>query len=216
MNYAVIGLGEFGRNTALELERLGNKVIGVDVDAKEVELVSDSLNHVVIADATSIHTLEDINAIGCDGVLVSIGDDLEASLLCVVNLLKLKCENIWVKTKNDAHRAILTALGVTHIVNPERDMGVRMAQMMNYPSVKDYMALDNERFMVKFQASSVIIGQSIGEAQALQKEVTILIIERNGELITDFDEFMEIEEGDQIVCLGRLDGLKTMSKLLKS
>ena len=58
MQFAVIGLGVFGRACAFELQRQGNEVLGIDMDDREVNKVSEVLSHSVIADATDKDILE--------------------------------------------------------------------------------------------------------------------------------------------------------------
>ena len=49
--YAVIGLGVFGSTIALELSRLGNEVIGIDLNPSLVSEIADRITQAVIADA---------------------------------------------------------------------------------------------------------------------------------------------------------------------
>ena len=84
--FAVIGLGRFGSAASLELMKLGHSVLGVDTDGKTVDKYVDELTHAVIADVTDKHALEELDLGNYDVVLVAIGSDLQASLLCVVHL----------------------------------------------------------------------------------------------------------------------------------
>lgn len=83
--FAVIGLGSFGATVAQELTKLNHDVIGIDT-VKNVENLADVLTHAVIADATDEHVLDELNIQNCDAVVVAIGEDIEASILCVLNL----------------------------------------------------------------------------------------------------------------------------------
>ena len=147
--FAVIGLGSFGATVATELIGLNHDVIGIDSNKKYVENISDQLTHAVIADATDEHVLNELNIQNCDAVVVAIGEDIEASILCVLHLKNLGIEKIWVKAKSKAHHMILTHLGVNKIIHPEEDMGIRIAQSLSYPMVRRYMALNNDRYIVK-------------------------------------------------------------------
>ena len=82
MQFAIIGLGVFGITCAKELEKLGNQVLAIDIDEKLVDDISEHVTRAVIADATDKDTIEELDLASFDGVLVSIGDNLEASLLC--------------------------------------------------------------------------------------------------------------------------------------
>lgn len=87
--FAVIGLGSFGATVATQLVKLNHDVIGIDSNKKFVENIADQITHAVIADATDEHVLEELNIQNCDAVVVAIGEDIEASILCVLHLKNL-------------------------------------------------------------------------------------------------------------------------------
>ncbi|MGA5989225.1 NAD-binding protein, partial [Escherichia coli] len=80
----------------------------------------------------------------CDAVVVAIGEDIEASILCVLHLKNMGVNKIWLKAKTKAHHMILSHLGIDKIIHPEEDMGVRVSQALNYPMVSRYMALEDD------------------------------------------------------------------------
>ena len=154
--FAVIGLGSFGATVALELVNLEHDVIGIDSISKYVESISKEITHAVIADATDEHVLQELNIQNCDAVVVAIGEDIEASILCVMHLKNMGVEKILVKAKSKAHHMILTHLGIDTIIHPEEDMGIRIAQSLSYPMVRRYMALNDQRFIVKIEKNHLI------------------------------------------------------------
>lgn len=212
MQFAVIGLGIFGRTCAFELQRLGNEVLGIDMDPKEVDAVSDELSHSVIADATNKETLEELNLKQCDGVLVSIGDNLEASLLCTLNLINLPVKNLWVKAKTDAHHDILESLGVKNIIHPEQDMGIRIAQAMNYPMVKQYLSLGDEQFLVRIDVPQNCSPQSVAQIRNHHPLTSLVMIFRDSQPIRSFTDDMIVQAPDRLVFSGYLEDLKSLAK----
>jgi len=117
--FAVIGLGRFGSAATLELMRMGHSVLGVDTDGKLVDKYADQLTHAVIADVTDPASLEELGLDNYDVVLVAIGEEFQASLLCVVHLKSLGAPTIWVKASSHAQHLILSKLGVARIIHPE-------------------------------------------------------------------------------------------------
>ena len=107
---------------------------------RNVENISDQITHAVIADATDEHVLDELNIQNCDAVVVAIGEDIEASILCVLNLKNLGVEKILVKAKK-THHTILSHLNVSKIIHPEEDMGFGLLKALNYPMVSRYMDL---------------------------------------------------------------------------
>lgn len=212
MQFAVIGLGVFGRACAFELQSQGNEVLGIDMDEQEVNKVSDILSHSVIADATDIETLKELNLSQFDGVIVSIGEDLEASLLCTLNLIKLPAKNLWVKAKTDAHHDILHSLGVENIIHPEQDMGIRIAQAMAYPMMKQYLALGNEEFVVRIDVPQNVRPISVGKIKSRHPDTSLLLIIRNNEILRDFNSETLIQYPDRVLYTGLVKDLKYLAK----
>lgn len=212
MQFAVIGLGVFGRACAFELQSQGNEVMGIDMDEQEVNKVSDILSHSVIADATDIETLKELNLSQFDGVIVSIGEDLEASLLCTLNLIKLPVKNLWVKAKTDAHHDILHSLGVENIIHPEQDMGIRIAQAMAYPMMKQYLSLGNEEFLVRIDVPEDIRPITVGKIKSRHPNTSLLLIVRNNQAVQSFNDDTLIQYPDRVVYTGLVSDLKHLSK----
>ena len=82
--FAVIGLGRFVSAASLELMKMGHSVLGVDTNGKVVDKLADQITHAVIADVTDRAALEELGLDNYDVVLVAIGEEIQASLLCVV------------------------------------------------------------------------------------------------------------------------------------
>ena len=53
---------------------------------------------------------------------------------------------------------ILSHLGIDKIIHPEEDMGVRVAQALNYPMVSRYMALEDDHFIVRINIENKLEG----------------------------------------------------------
>ena len=79
--FTVIGLGAFGSTVARELARLGNDVLGIDLDPEHVNAIADDITQAVVADARNEDTLRDLGVHDSDAVVVAIGEDLELSLI---------------------------------------------------------------------------------------------------------------------------------------
>ena len=156
--FAVIGLGSFGATVATQLIELGHDVIGIDSEKKYVENISEQVTHAVIADATDEHVLDELNIKNCDAVVVAIGENIEASILCVLHLKNIGVEKICVKANSKSHHMILSHLGISKIIHPEEDMGVRIAQSLCYPMVSRYMALEDNHYIVKIEIDEKLQG----------------------------------------------------------
>lgn len=209
--FAVIGLGSFGATVALELTRLNHDVIGIDTIKRNVESIADKITHAVIADATDEHVLGELNIQNCDAVVVAIGEDIEASILCVLNLKSLGLEKILVKAKTKAHHTILSHLNITKIIHPEEDMGVRVAQALNYPMVSRYMELDHDHYIIKVPVHEKLNKVNLSGILKQEPHIKLLLLKRNEQIIYEIDSSFTLQTGDVVILEGLLIHLKKLS-----
>ena len=214
--FAVIGLGSFGATVATQLISLKHDVIGIDLDKKYVENISDQLTHAVIADATDEHVLDELNVQNCEAVVVAIGEDIEASILCVLHLKNMGVKKIWAKAKSKAHHMILTHLNVEKIIHPEEDMGVRVAQSLSYPMVSRYMSLEDDHYIVKIEIHADHHDTPLHQLMSQVPEIKVLLHKRGTEIQHIVDLELLLKEGDILVVEGLLEPLRRLSKHFKA
>jgi trk system potassium uptake protein len=209
--FAVIGLGSFGATVALELTHLKHDVIGIDREKKYVENIADQISHAVIADGTDEHVLDELNIQNCDAVVVAIGESIEASILCVLNLKNLGVKTILAKAKSQSHHMILTHLGISKIIHPEEDMGIRVAQSLSYPMVRRYMAINNDRYIVKVEVGEHLDGTQFQELLDQADGVQTLLLQRGSHVIYNVAPGTLLQEQDVLVVEGPVDLLRKLS-----
>ena len=213
--FAVIGLGRFGSAASLELMRLGHSVIGVDINAKIVNQIADQLTFAAIADATDEHALKDLNITTCDAVLVAIGESLEASILCVLLLKNMHIKEIWVKATSKPHHTILSRIGVSRIIHPEEEMGVRVAQSLNYPMVNQYMSIGQNLYLVEIKISEKCQGTAIEKLlSGVKDSIDPLLVRRKNDIFKLIELSFVLEAGDSLVLAGSLNALKKIAPRL--
>jgi len=197
------------------LMRLGHQVIGVDNNTKFINRLADQLSHAVIADVTDEQALQELDIQRCDAVLVAIGEDLEASILCVLHLKNMGIEQIWVKATSKAHHMILSRLGVSRIIHPEEEMGIKVAQALNYPMVNQYLALGNNQYLVEIDITQRLQGSTVAallaDANAFVKAV---LVKRRDKLFSPLASDFVLEHHDRLVLAGSLDILKSLAPKL--
>lgn len=213
--FAVIGLGRFGAATSMELMKLGHSVLGIDFDNKAVDRYADQLTRAAIADVTDRNALEELGLNEYDVVLVAIGDDLQASLVCVVHLKALGAKDIWVKATSRAHHLILSKLGVSRIIHPEEEMGIRIAQVLSYPMVNDYIPLGNGEFVVEIEVSKQLDGRTLDTILGRSDHpIHALAIKRRAETTVHPPAHFVLRAQDVLILLGHLQDLKTAAPKL--
>lgn len=216
--FIVLGLGVFGETIATELTRLGHDVLGVDQDERRVDRLAEAITHAVVADVTDERALKELNVEHYDAAVVAIGENIEASILATMQLRALGIDEVWVKALTVQHHRILARVGATRIVHPEYEMGLRVAQSLNYPMVNNYMDLGEDEYIVDLVATEKLNDRQMGDIIADSgAAVNVLMLRRQRETFRQPDfapEEMIIKTQDRIVLLGKRSELRKVARQL--
>ena len=207
----VIGLGRFGKSLALELEREGIEVLGIDASDKLVQQLANRLTHVVQADSTDDKALRQLSVHEFSRAVIAIGTDLESSVLTASILLEMGISNEWAKAVSQSHARILTQLGVHHVVRPEHDMGQRVAHLVR-GRMLDYIEFDDGYALIKTQPPAAVLGKPLGETRVRSYyNVTVVGVKRAGQSFTYATPETVLEEGDIVIVSGERDAVENFS-----
>lgn len=215
--FAVIGLGRFGRAVCRTLTSLGHEVMGIEAARDLIRAAQDEefVTHVVEADATNIHALREAGVRNMDAVVVAIGTDLEASILIVLNLMELGVGEIIAKASHHRYGEVLQRVGGGHVrvVYPEEQMGERVAHGLGGLGVMEAIDLDPHTSIVEALAPRVLIGKTLAEARVRQSHgVTVIAIKRGGAVNAAPCGPDRIEAGDVIAMIGPNDRLTALQQ----
>ena len=219
-SFAVIGLGRFGTAMGTTLTDLGHEVIGVDTDEDRVQALADSLALAVRLDATDEKALRAAGIAEVDVAVVSIGENIESSLLVVTLLRELGIKDVAAKAVTPLHGRILEKLGVTRVVFPERDTAIRLAHSLVIPNVLDYIELSNEFSIIEVPAPGEFSGRTLKEIGLRARfGLTTIAIKRTegSNLVTNIAPGPDdvVREGDTLALLGSNEKLGQLDRMFK-
>lgn len=198
----VVGLGRFGAATASSLTEQGWDVVAIDESPELVQRWADELTHAAILDSTDIEALRQLGAADISRAVVGIGNDVEASVLTVVNLADLGVREIWAKAITKQHGRILERIGATHVVYPESAMGERVAHMIS-GSLSDYIEFDDGFAIARTTAPRWACGKTLAEAALRTKfGVTVVGVKCQGQDFTYARPETRIERLHELVVCG--------------
>lgn len=201
--------------TSLELIYLGHTVTGVDKNSQIAEKYVDELTQAVICDATDEHSLRELDLDASDAVVVAIGEDMESSLLCILALKNLGVSEIWVKASTKAHHTIVSKLGVSRIIHPEEEMGIRVAQALNYPMVEDYLSVGHGLYVVEIQVSAGLNESTAGQLLIdSEEEIKVVMVKREQQIFTQVGRDFVLMEQDTLLLCGTREALKLLAPKL--
>lgn len=213
-SYVVIGLGLFGQAIARQLCMLGAEVLAMDVRNDLVQQVANDVTHAVVGDAQDKEVLRALGVRDMDCAIVSIGDDLAASVLITMNLMELEVPYIVCKAHDETHRRVLEKLGANRVVIPEQENAQRLGRSLHSHNVLEYIELSEDYGILEIPAPRSWIGKTLKELNVRAKlGVNIIAVESDEKTNVSPPADYLILEGDIMVVLGDNYSLEAVQKL---
>ncbi|MDY0052089.1 MAG: TrkA family potassium uptake protein [Aliarcobacter sp.] len=209
---AVIGLGRFGFYIAKSLSRLDVNVIAVDNDEKRVQEISEYVDDAYIVDSINKQALEEIGVYNLDTVIVSIGENIEASILTVMALKDLNNKTIIAKAINSTHGEILTKIGSFKVIYPEKIAGRMLVKKLIDNMTVEEIDVSNTIKMVKFVATDNFIHKKTSEIESEFENLKIISYKTSGIWSMQIDPFYQVKKDDLLVFLGESKYIKEFYK----
>lgn len=201
--FAVIGMGRFGRSVAVTLRQLGHQVLVIDKNEAALRQVSDEVTHAIELDATDKEALQGVGITNFDAVIVAIGDFIQESILTTLLLAELGCKRIIAKAVDARQGKVLEKIGAHLVVYPERDSGARIAHTLAAPGVLDYLEISPTFSIEELSVPPHLSGRSLGQLDLKTRfGVSVLLIRRDTQLLISPSADTALESGDVLVVVG--------------
>jgi len=198
----IIGLGKFGMSLARSLGNYDCEVMAIDSDPELVDDVSEFVTHAARVDASDVNALKELGVSNFDIAVIGIGDNLEASIMIALTLKELNVPYIVAKSRDDVHAKLLTMIGVDKVVQPERDIGTRLAKTLMHKNVIERMEVGKEFSIAEVGTPHEWIGSRLNQLNIRPKyNINILCIEKADKRVLIPSADYTIEEGDNIMLI---------------
>ncbi|MBN1212547.1 MAG: TrkA family potassium uptake protein [candidate division Zixibacteria bacterium] len=179
-NFAIIGLGNFGATVARELSELGCRVTAIDSDKAKVQPLNDVAHLAILADATDRSFLQNLEVDSYDCFVVSTGKDSHAAILITLHLKELGAKKIIVKANSSDHARILTKVGATEAVIPEKQMAERLSHSLAKPNLIDSLPLTGGFYVAELAPPEDFVGKQLLEVQLRSRYHVQVIAVKDG------------------------------------
>lgn len=212
--FAVLGLGQFGRSVATSLAQHNESVLAVDQKMERVETVEQSVDAAVRADVADESTLHNLDIDQMTTVIVAIGaHSTEASIMTTALLAQMGTPNIIARSSSDLHARILRQVGAHEVLNPEGEMGARVARRLSKPSVVDQFEL-GDSIIAEVAVPQSITGRSLKELELRnQYEISVIAIQRGDDVSANPRATATLEEEDVLVVIGNQNNVDDFAAL---
>jgi trk system potassium uptake protein len=210
--FGVIGLGRFGYHVARTLAQGGAEVIACDVDEEKVREISEYVSLAYVLDATDAKALKESGIANVDTAVVSIGENIEASILIVVQLKELGVKEVVAKAVNPLHGKVLEKLGVDRVVYPEKEMAIRVAHSLLVGEFIEEIPIGEKHSLFELKAFDFMLGKTLRDLDVRRRfGVSVLAIKRGENLIVNPMGDEKVLPGDILVVLGTTEQLSSMA-----
>lgn len=228
MKYIIIGLGNLGKALAQDLSRIGNDVIGVDINITRVDAMKQVISGAVCLDTTDEEALRTLPLKEADAIYVTFGKDFGASVQTVALLKSLGANKLIVRATSYIHETVIQAIGVTEVIRPEQDFSsIYVSHLLLGALFKQWYKITDTHHLFKIAPPAIFIGQSLQSINFQEKfNLRLVAVERLIEVknilgvkrpayqvIDDFADAFIIEKEDVLLLFGQLEDIRKIAEL---
>lgn len=203
--FAVIGLGRFGRAVCSTLHKLGYEVLGTDINEKSVAqvLTAQIAAHALQLDSTDSAALKEAGIFEFDTVIIAIGNYIQESIVTTLNVKEAGVPHVVAKASSEVHGKLLKRVGADHVIFPEHEAGCTLARSLTKPAILDRFDLDPDNSIVELIVPDEFHGKTITEIQLRSRYgLNLLAVSHNDKFEINPNPRNRLERGSAMVVIG--------------
>ena len=203
-SYAVLGIGRFGSGVAMTLYDSGADVLISDKDDELLRQFAPHATYAVPADLSEEDAVRNLGLGNMDAVIVAMGMDIEASILCVMIAKESGVPLVIAKARSKRMGEILTRVGADKIIYPELESGIRVAKSLISKYFINDFDISSNVSILEMRVKDDWIGKPLTELNLRKKyHVNVIAIKPAGssEYNHLFDISIPLAEGDTLLVI---------------
>jgi trk system potassium uptake protein TrkA len=211
--FVVIGCGRFGSSVAKTLCKLGYDVLAIDKDPEKVQEISEYVTHSVQADAVDENALKTLGIRNFDVAIVTIGSDIQASIMGTLIAKELGVKKVISKAQNELHGKVLYKIGANKVIFPERDIGIRVAHNLVSSNILDVIEFAPDYSIIEVVAKEEWEDKSLKDLQLPKKfGISVMAIKTGEDVnISPYADDV-VKKGDTLIVIGDNVSLKKLEE----
>lgn len=180
--FLILGLGRMSSSVANTLIAEDCNVTVVDENKDKIDLYASKVAKAVIGDVTDLPVLESLDIPSYDVIVVGIGTNLEASIMCCMQIKEMGAKYVVAKAKSIHHKQVLEKIGVDKVVLPEAEMGARIAMNLMNTHKLNYVEYNTDYTIAELNATNEWIGKSLIQLNLRrEKNMNVIAIKKTHE-----------------------------------
>lgn len=210
----LIGVGRFGRNTAIKLKELHHQVMAVDKDEKRISEIMPYVTDARIGDSTDEGFLQSLGIRNYDLCYVCIGDSFQDSLETTSFLKEAGARMVVARASSEVHAKFLGRNGADAVVYPEQQVAEWAAIRYSADHIFDYIAMGCGYGIFEIAAPERWIGRTIGELDIRKHwQINILATKSEGTINMNIGPDTVLTANETLLVLGRNEEMKKCFKI---
>ncbi len=223
--YAVIGLGVFGKKVALTLAEKGVAVVVIDKNKDHVEEIKDNVSAALILDCTDERAMKATDIENVDAAVVALGDDQEEAILATAILKKIGVSRVIARAINTLYADVLKMVGADRVIIIEEQMGEEVAKRLLSPDIYQHVVLTTGHSLVEMEAPKEFVGKTLREIDfrkrygvnviAIQKKIPKVDEDGKVKYVIEVNDvpgpFDRVAKDDVLVVVGSDDNIEKMT-----
>lgn len=229
MKYIIIGLGNFGASLGQLLTHNGHEVIGVDNREIKTEEYKDLFTATICLNSTEETALRSLPLSEMDATIVTIGEDLAASVQTIALLKKLRVSRIIGRALSPLHQTIIEAIGIAEILNPEQEAAKTLIGRLESTRVVHQFAVSSDTALMEIAVTGILVAQTIDQI-GFEKNFSLKVLgvkrekeqknmlgqsQKIMELIPDFESNIRLHAHDHLLLFGHFKNFKRLFKIIE-
>lgn len=208
----ILGAGRFGLHLATRLSEYGCEIVLADHDSNRVKDLAEDGFHIFEMDVEDEDALKELGVSEADAVVVSIGENLQGSVLATLALKELQVKRIITRAVDAKHAQVLEKVGADLVVLPSRDMAYQLAERLRDNARDERHPLSGGYQLARVCLGPILDGQTLSDAKLPQryKITAVLIMRPNGKSepqVIEANADYTFATGDTLLIVGRRENI---------
>ncbi len=209
--FAVIGLGQFGRSIATTLIDNGCEVLCCDKNMTLVKEFDAYATDVMQLDVTNDNAMQSVGFENYDCVIIAISDNLEATIMAAMHAIEAGVPMVIAKAKNNHQKMVLEKIGVHKVVMPEIDTGTKLAINLIHTNILDYLTFSDKFVIAQITSRREWWDKNLIENNFRAKYgISIIAIKRGNDYMVSPSPQTLIKRDDILTVIGENNQIKEL------
>ena len=205
-------MGRLGTHLAEKMQDLGNDVMVLDNKESKINRLASIFADARIAYYTNEEVLAELDIPSFDICFVTVGDDLEASIITTMTLKSLGAKYVASRARDEMQCEILKRVGADEIIYADGETADKLAIRHNCNNIFDYIGLADGYAIFEVPIMKGWENKSIADIDVRKRYRINIIAIKRGEMLdpAPMPDFV-FREGDHIFVMGKSRDVFKMS-----